>query len=567
MLTLSVGHGQILKSLIGVSTPDKPFPLTAKGTIKRQAAAKLYEEEINALYANNSKPSTLETPHIEVSSEEALTNSILDLFDTKIGSTCLDEDSDFYAAGIDSLQMILAARLLRSGIKASGLAFDVSLIKPSTIYGNPTPRRLARYILSSASSEDADAKVVSAMEQLLEKYSKDFTQGTTAGKIPRSRDAQTVVLTGSTGTFGCHILHDLLQDPTVARVICLNRSEGGGRQRQPILMAARGLTTDLAPKADFYRIDIEQPDLGLPPQTLDTILESADHVIHAAWAVNFNISVESMEPHVAGVRHIIDIAARCKKRVNVATTSSAGAFDRWDVAAKGPAVPEETLDDLMIASNGYCQSKILGNIILERGARIGGFDATIARVGQIAGPLGNKGCWNKNELFPSLVESSLELEALPRDVGLLSRVDWLPLEAASRTILDTVIVDEESFEEADGRGQVRIVHCANPAATTFEQMSHAIQDFFGTDRIPELVGFEEWIERLETCALEEPSTVPLLPAFKLIDTFRSVLVPEGEQRQPVYLETTKTRERSKALREVGPVTPEMMKHWCAQWNL
>ncbi|KAH6670910.1 hypothetical protein F5X68DRAFT_175463 [Plectosphaerella plurivora] len=564
----TVGHGQILKSLIGVSNPGKPFPLTAKGTIKRQAAAKLYEDEINQLYENNSKPLSLEAPHLDVSSEEALTQSILDVFDTRIGSTCLDENADFYAAGIDSLQMILAARLLRGGIEASGLTFDVELIKPSTIYGNPTPRRLARYILSSAnSSDDADARVISAMQQLLDKYSQDFTPGTTVGKTPRFRDAQTVVLTGSTGTFGCYLLHDLLQDPTVSRVICLNRSEGGGRQRQPTLMAARGLTTDLAVKAEFFRIDVTKPDLGLAPSALETILESADHIIHAAWAVNFNVSVESMEPHVAGVRHIIDMAVRCKKRVNVATTSSAGAFDRWDVATKGPAVPEETLDDLMIASNGYCQSKILGNILLEKGARIGGFDATIARIGQIAGPLGEKGFWNKNELFPSLVESSIELGALPKGVGLLNRVDWLPLEVASRTILDTVIVAEEGFDDAEGRGHVRIVHCANPAATTFDQLTPAIQEFFGTDRISEVLGFKEWIEKLEARALEDPASVARLPAFKLIDTFRSVLVPEGEERQPVYLETTRTKERSQALRDAGPVTTEMMKHWCAQWRL
>jgi thioester reductase-like protein len=548
-----------------VSSLDKPFPLTAKGTVKRQAAANLYEAEINELYKNYDKPSTLEAPRLDVSSQEALTQSILDVFDMRIGSTCLDEEADFYAAGIDSLQMILAARLLRSGIEASGLAFDVELIKPSTIYGNPTPRRLAAYILSSASSaEDGDARVITSMQKLLDKYSQNFAKGTTTAKIPRSGDSQTVVLTGSTGTFGCYLLNDILQDPNVARVICLNRSEGGGRQRQPNLMASRGLNTDLAPKADFYRIDITRPDLGLAPPALEIILESADHIIHAAWAVNFNVSVESMEPQIAGVRHIIDIAARCKKRVNVATTSSAGAFDRWDVATKGPAVPEETLDDLMIASNGYCQSKILGNILLDKGARVGGFDATIARVGQIAGPLGEKGSWNKHELFPSLIESSIELGALPKDVGLLNRVDWLPLEVASRTILDTVIIDEESFDNEGGRGHVRIVHCANPAATTFDQLIPAIQEFFGTDRIPEVIGFREWIEKLEARALDDPVR---LPAIKLVDTFRSVLVPEGEKRQPVYLETTKTKERSRALREAGPVTPDMMRHWCSQWKL
>lgn len=41
---------QIKKQYIHVINPDKPFPRTAKGTIRRQATAQLYQEELDALF-------------------------------------------------------------------------------------------------------------------------------------------------------------------------------------------------------------------------------------------------------------------------------------------------------------------------------------------------------------------------------------------------------------------------------------------------------------------------------------------------------------------------------------
>ena len=43
-------HGRILRSFVLLTNPEKPLPTTAKGTVQRFAALKLYADELNALY-------------------------------------------------------------------------------------------------------------------------------------------------------------------------------------------------------------------------------------------------------------------------------------------------------------------------------------------------------------------------------------------------------------------------------------------------------------------------------------------------------------------------------------
>ena len=61
------------------------------------------------------------------------------------------------------------------------------------------------------------------MHAMLEKYS-TFTLPTTISSLTSSpRRRRVVLLTGSTGALGSHILDELLQDTSVSLVYCLNR--------------------------------------------------------------------------------------------------------------------------------------------------------------------------------------------------------------------------------------------------------------------------------------------------------------------------------------------------------
>ncbi|KAI1496036.1 hypothetical protein F5X99DRAFT_414492, partial [Biscogniauxia marginata] len=283
-------------------------------------------------------------------------------------------------------------------------------------------------------------------------------------------------------------------------------------------------------------------------------------IIHNAWPVNFNIPVESFEPHLRGVRNIADFATYAAKRVAVVFISSISTGDGWDTS-KG-AFPEKRVEDLKLAGLGYGRSKMVGSLILEDASKVGGFEAAIIRVGQIAGPEADAGCWNKQEWLPSIIASSLYLKALPGDLGTMQRVDWTPCEKIAHLVLEVAgVLQKVPASEISG-----YFHGVNPSATSWAELAPAVQEFYGKDRIAELVSFEDWLTRLENSQSSDTQALDKNPGVKLIDSYRSMMGAGLAGTEPVVFDMTKTKERSPTMKNAQAVTPQMMKHWCEQWG-
>ena len=459
------------------------------------------------------------------------------------------------------MQVISASRLLRAGLESAGHQIDADAIATRVIYGNPTPEKLAKYILSRVrqgnvtTADEEDEHEVESMETLWQKYAKDPLKAK-PGRPNPSDDGQVVILTGSTGMLGSYMLDQMIRNPRVKRIICLNRSQDGGKERTESAMKSRGLATNDS-KCTFLHADMSRADFGLGREAFNELLSTADRFIHNAWPVNFNIPVQSFEPHIRSVRNISDFAAQAAKRVAVVFISSIGTGDRWD-ASKGP-LPEERLEDLTLPSGGYGRSKMVGSLILEDMAKTGDFPAAIIRVGQIGGPQAEQGFWNKQEWFPSIIASSLYLGALPKDLGTFERVDWTPVESIAGLVLDVAgVAQDVAADEISG-----YYHGVNPTATTWCELAPAVQDFYGKERIRELVSFREWVDRLDASQMGDMQALDKNPGVKLLDSYRGM---SAEGLRPVVFDMTRTTERSPSMREAKPVTTELMRHWCRQWG-
>ncbi|GAW24728.1 hypothetical protein ANO14919_143200 [Xylariales sp. No.14919] len=558
----TVAHGQIGREFIQLSSPEKPFLRAGKGTVQRASTLKLYKDEIDALYEKVGHVSDVEAPKLDLSSEQALVESIQDLFHMRLGGQeKLQPDADFFSSGIDSMQVISASRLLRAGLESAGVQIDAEAVATRVIYGNPTPERLAKYLLSrvrqgdAAAPSDEEGHEVESMKALWQKYTKVLPKAK-PGRPNPSDDEQVVLLTGSTGMLGSYMLDKMIKNPAVKRIICLNRAEDGGKKRQVSAMSERGLAADHS-KCTFLHADMSRSDFGLPRDTFNELLATADRVIHNAWPVNFNIPVESFEPHIRSVYNIGDFASQAAKRVAVIFISSIGTGDRWD-ASKG-ALPEARLEDLSLPSAGYGRSKQVGSLILEDVARAGDFPAAVIRVGQIAGPEAEAGAWNKQEWLPSIIASSLYLGALPRELGTMDRVDWTPVESIAGLVLDVAGV-AQVVPAADISGYF---HGVNPTATTWGALAPAVQEFYGRDRIPALVGFAEWVDRLDESQTGDIQLLDKNPGVKLLDSYREMA---GAGHSPVVFDMVRTPARSPSMRDAKPVTRELMVHWCKQWG-
>lgn len=552
----TVAHGQIGRKFIALAKPDKPFQRAGKGTVQKAKTLEMYAADIDEIYEKAGQTTTAEAVKLDLSTEDSLVKSVTDVFRAAAVATPLDPDTDFFQSGVDSMQVINASRILRASLESAGVHVSADALATRVIYGNPTPRKLARYLFAVVKSE-ADGvgqpaeHEVAAMSTLMERYTRNLPV-IDKEKAHPGMQHQTVLLTGSTGALGSYLLDFMCASPSVRRVICLNRSENG-RERQTRVSSEKGLSTDFH-KVEFLHADLGRDMLGLDDEADYSLLQKeVDRVIHNQWPVNFNIAVESFEPHIRGVQHLLNFSAGARKNVPITFISSIGTVDRWH---EPYPVPERKLDDLTITSTGYGRSKLVSSLILDKATETSGILSEVIRVGQIAGPLGTKGVWNRQEWLPSIIASSLYMGILPSDLGVMSTVDWSPIEKIAQTILEVSGVTSHITSD-DIHGYF---HGVNPATTTWRELASAVKEFYG-ERIEELVPFWQWVRRLEeTQATTED--ISKNPAVKLLDTYRAWSSEQGR----VEMETERTQRYSKTMREMEAISPELMKHWCSQWE-
>ncbi|KAG6018533.1 putative NRPS-like protein biosynthetic cluster, partial [Claviceps citrina] len=348
----TVAHGRISRQLVALTDPDAPLPRTPKGTLQRAAANRLYGRRAEELFARAHVVDAAHVHRLDVGSPDSVLRSLLALLADKMKLEHLGADEDFFSAGMDSLQVLHLARLLRAGFEAAGVRVSPAAVAARQVYAHSTPRRLAEHLFAAAAThangdaggrdERAEAETWTETEAaaeaaaeadmanwqgLVDKYTHQLPAR--RGDKPEPLDeGQTVLVTGTTGSLGAYMLHLLCSLASVKSVVALNRGPDGGASRQPGINADRGLTTDFS-KVTFLGCDLARPDLGVGDASYRGLLETCDRVIHNAWPVNFNMGVSTFEPHIRGVRHLVDFSSAAAKHVPVVFVSSIGTAQAW----------------------------------------------------------------------------------------------------------------------------------------------------------------------------------------------------------------------------------------------
>ena len=159
--------------------------------------------------------------------------------------------------------------------------------------------------------------------------------------------------------------------------------------------------------------DLGREDLGLDKPTVDILRKSLTTVLHCAWAVNFNLGVQSFErQHIKGTYNLLNMC------LSVTTKLPANLFFCSSISAAAgtplPATIQETyITDLTHAQNiGYARSKLVTETIVKAAAEQTGMVAKVLRVGQIVGDTQN-GMWNSTEAISLMIRSATTIGALP----------------------------------------------------------------------------------------------------------------------------------------------------------
>jgi len=421
-------YGRVMKNMIRLSSREKPFKLTPKGTTQRHAVNQDYAQEIDDLYAaqddqlENQLPSTVNL--------ETISGYLRNVISIIIGASDFGDNDDLYSSGLDSLRTIQLSKILKNAVLVYSPEANVESINMQTIYANTTLKRLTEMLMGILKGEITLAAKVPRSEKianLISKYTSDLPIRST-NPSPQSPKASTVILTGSTGSLGTYLLQSLFNHDNVTKVYCFNRTlDAPARQMESFQSKGLPISVISDPsRVEFLHVSFGESQFGLPSNKYQSLLDTVDLVIHNAWKVNFNHPVESFEhPHLFGMREFVNLSINGRHNAHLAFISSVSTVGGWAADSMGPFVPEVAMESIeQVLGQGYGESKFVGERICFEASRKASVPTSIFRIGQIAGPDSRLGLWNPHEWIPTLVATSKAMGKVPSDLGGYA-VDWI----------------------------------------------------------------------------------------------------------------------------------------------
>jgi thioester reductase-like protein len=335
----------------------------------------------------------------------------------------------------------------------------------------------------------------------------------------------------------------LAAQPTTKKVYCLVRAkdtkDADARVRQSL--RERRLLDDLSAaalsKIVAYPSDFADEQLGLDSTQYGVISEDITHLLHLAWSVNFNKSIESFETDcIRGVRNLITFCLRAKRPQPAAFNfcSSVSAT----VRTPGGIVPESVPESFAYAQEmGYAQSKLVAENLCDRAAKQTTIKCRVLRVGQIIGDTCH-GVWNETEAIPLIFQSAKSTGALP---ALDETPAWLPVDVVANACTEIALSDAES-------GVMNIVndksfHWTNDLLPLLSQAGLSF----------ETVDQREWIRRLRA-SNPDPSQNP---SVKLVDFFANKYDNDNARRSLSFASDV-AQHHSPSLARAGIIDVDIM---------
>lgn len=422
------GHARISsQDSILIKPADKRIPRSDKGSIMRKEVYKTFSVEIDAVYQRLEESSPhLDYPILNREDLETSLKAIVQIsFQNRVPYASWSVTDDFFELGMDSLEATRLSRYLGAAADKEdfpGIARGIA--KPDFIYRHPTVTRLAEAMKGSVNATLSDVTRIREMRLLRDRYC-CATDGIEAARI---QTTTTVILTGSTGTLGSHILAGLARNKGIKHIFCINRrprthtngflSHLDPKNRQVSANNRQGLVIDqdLWAKIDFLEMETQSKYLGLEHGVYEGLAGQVTHILHNAWPMNFQRTLESFESQVRVVYNLLDLAKRAhhlqqKVRPKVLFLSSIAVAGRYP----GKVVIEAPVEDpSSTVPMGYAEAKWVCEQIILDVARVNPaqIEPIIVRVGQLTGS-SIIGCWNSNEHLPSLIKASQMIGALP----------------------------------------------------------------------------------------------------------------------------------------------------------
>ncbi|KAL2842165.1 hypothetical protein BJY01DRAFT_256818 [Aspergillus pseudoustus] len=530
----SPAYAYISRDMIRVLPADTVYRKTDKGTVIRSAFYRDFAEQISQVYDQEDASGS------EILEGDELANflrdSLLDV--TSIEPSSLQDTTDVFSLGVDSLQSLRLRSVILKTLSLCG-----QKLSQNFVFENPSIKSMAEAItrLRTGQASQDQASVEERMATLIEKYSQNFKIHV---PVPREADCEYVIVTGATGSLGAHVVAQLVQSERVRKVYCLVRAltplSAFHRVRQSL--HARFLSANFSPDVERKIVALpadlsNSTRLGLDESIYEDLINSVTSVIHCAWSVNFNWSLESFEqPCISATRNLIDLCleVRGPAPANFSFCSSISTVARTPGNWVSEALPESLSH---AQSMGYAQSKLVTEHIVNRAAHATNIVSRVLRVGQIIADT-THGIWNATEAIPMIFQTAETIKALPLLDDVLS---WTPVD----TIASAIIEATRSTTASD------VLNVTNPTLNHWSRdiLPLLSQSGLEFDSLPK----REWLDRLRK-SNPDPT---VNPPIKLLDFFARKYDNEGPTRVLLY-DTKKSQAAAPSLRNAAGLTSDFV---------
>ncbi|KAI6083247.1 putative NRPS-like enzyme [Hypoxylon rubiginosum] len=385
----------------------------------------------------------------------------------------MQQEHDFFDLGGHSLALVdLLTRL------TGAYGFPVPL---GRLAGNPTLQGHLKVIHDArdghTAAVQADLPGVLRADSVLPPEIKP-----SGAKMQRLSDADTVLLTGTTGFLGAFLLSTILEN-TSAQVICLvrfadltNNNESAGIARIRKNLLDMGLWNDsILDRIEVLPANLARKRFGLSPESFSNLAARVQVIIHSAATVNLVYPYAAMQgANIFGTREILRLACQGGATVHHISTNGVlpPSVEGWseDAMLDVTEVPEKLID-------GYGQTKWVAEQLVLEAAKCG-LPARIYRPGTISGH-STSGSTNTYDLLNALIVESLQLGHAPDIEGWYA--EMTPVDFVSKAI--TSLADLVDTDQ-------RVFHLGDPSPVPTKEVFGILGEL-GYPTKP--LGWDEWV--------------------------------------------------------------------------
>lgn len=355
---LTPSQGRVRRGMVICASPDKPFARTGKGTVVRKLTEDAYKNEIEHLYSRSSQEDRLVTVTLKSSTKTVYDSSVVISFLRQIMAvsfpqeSTIGDDDDFIAHGLDSIQTLEITANLKRNLQGLTQA-SASWITPRMIFRHSTLRGLSNVLTGFLNDgvkpvEDSGAYRSSAVEDAVARYVKDLpdrSPATTNDSAKASNSGVTVAVNGSTGYVGSQLVANLLSNPIVSHIYCLDRgSDASARLAASLKEFGVDINTS---KLAFLKVEIGAPRLGLDQQQYDQVAKEVDVIVYNAWRLDFGLAIHSFEPFLHAARELVNLSATGQRSPRIVFVSSLSSVE--GLVTTKSTVPEAVVEDPLAA--------------------------------------------------------------------------------------------------------------------------------------------------------------------------------------------------------------------------